>query len=149
MGANSLKSGLRGPNNLVFADGHHIRFRTPDFLLGGTVMGDRTIEAAGNVFFEDLTNNIKAVVILSTYKKSGFFKKSESGSKDEFTGIIYHCKPIDDPEESAKKLYGKHAIEITDLNKIKDMVKPIGDINGSFLRSMIICGKKYWDIDQD
>jgi hypothetical protein len=112
-------------------------------------MGDRTIEAAGNIFFEDLTNNVKAVVILSTYKKTGFFKKSESGRRDEFTGVIYHCKPIDDPEKSAKKLYGKHAIEISDISKIKDMVKPIGDIQGSFLRTMTICGKKYWDIDSD
>jgi hypothetical protein len=48
----------------------------PDFKLGGTVMGDRTIEATGNIFFEDLTNNYKAVVIFSTYKKSGFFKKT-------------------------------------------------------------------------
>lgn len=112
-------------------------------------MGDRTIEAAGNVFFEDLTNNYKAVIVLSTYKKSGFFKKSESGRRDEYTGIIYQCKPIDDPVKSAKKLYSKHAIEITDLNKIKDMVRPLGEISGSWLRSLQIDGKKYWDIDAD
>lgn len=67
MSANALKSGLRGPNNLLFEDGQLIRFRTPDFKLGGTVMGDRTIETVGNVFFEDLTNNYKAVIILGTY----------------------------------------------------------------------------------
>ncbi len=89
MGANNLKSGLRGPNNIRFADGQHIRFRVPDFKLGGTVMGDRTIEATGNIFFEDLTNNYKAVVIFSTYKKSGFFKKTQSGKKDEYVGLIY------------------------------------------------------------
>jgi hypothetical protein len=90
MGANSLKSGLRGPNNVRFADGQHIRFKTPDYKLGGTVMGDRNIEVIGNTFVEDLTNNFKAVIIFSTYKKSGFFKKSVSGKKDEFVGIIYH-----------------------------------------------------------
>jgi hypothetical protein len=49
MAANSLKSGLRGPNNIKFADGQHIRFRTPDFKLGGTIMGERTIEADGSI----------------------------------------------------------------------------------------------------
>ena len=49
MQANSLKSGLRGPNNIKFADGQHIRFRTPDFKLGGTVIGERTVEADGSI----------------------------------------------------------------------------------------------------
>lgn len=61
-------------------------------------MGDRTIEAVGNLFAEDLTNNYKAVIIFSTYKKSGFFKKTVSGKKDEFNGIIYKCEPITDPK---------------------------------------------------
>lgn len=109
MGANHLKSGLRGPNNVVFADGHHIRFRVPDFKLGGTVMGERTIEATGNIFFEDLTNNRKAVVVFSTYKKSGFFTTTETGSRDEFTGVIYDCEPIVNKEASARLLYSKNA----------------------------------------
>jgi hypothetical protein len=91
MGANSLKSGVRGPNNVVFKDGHHIRFRIVDWKLGGTVMGERTVEADGSMCFEDLTNDRKAVIIFSTYKKSGIFKKTESGSKDAFKGIIYKC----------------------------------------------------------
>lgn len=53
MSANSLRSGVRGPNIVKFADGHIIRFRNPDWKLGGTVMGDRTIEADGCTFFED------------------------------------------------------------------------------------------------
>lgn len=69
MGTNSLKSGLRGPNNIVFADGQHIRFKVVDWKLGGTVMGERTVEADGSAFFEDLTNHRKAVIIFSTYKK--------------------------------------------------------------------------------
>jgi len=92
MGANSLRSGLRGPNNIKFADGQHIRFKSVDFKLGGTVMGERTIEAAGHIVFEDLTNNRKAVIMFSTYKKSGFgfwSKKTETGRRDEFTGLIY------------------------------------------------------------
>lgn len=91
-------------------------------------MGDRTVEAHGNIFFEDIKNNFKAVVVFSTYKKSGFFKKTETGKKDEYTGIIYQCEPIRDAKESAKLLFSKNAIEISDLSKIKDMVKPICDI---------------------
>lgn len=102
MGANSLKSGLRGPNNVRFADGHHLRFRVPDFKLGGTVMGDRSIEATGNIFFEDLTNNYKAVVIFSTYHSSGWIKKTVSGSKDEFKGLVYECEPIRNSQASAR-----------------------------------------------
>jgi hypothetical protein len=112
-------------------------------------MGDRTIEATGNIFFEDLTNNYKAVVIFSTYKVSGFFSKTETGKKDEYTGLIYECEPISDPQESARQLYSKNAIEITDLTRIKDMVKPICELEGSWLRNLIIDGKKYWDIDDN
>lgn len=61
-------------------------------------MGERTIEATGNVFFEDLTNNYKAVILISTYQKSGFWKKTETGKKDEFKGIIYECPPITNPD---------------------------------------------------
>jgi len=128
MSANSLKSGLRGPNNIKFADGHHIRFKSVDFKLGGTVMGDRTIEATGHIVFEDLTNNRKAVVIFSSYKKTGFFRKTESGKKDEYTGIIYQCQPILNPDATTKLLYGKNATEITDLKQIKDNVKTICEI---------------------
>jgi hypothetical protein len=149
MSANSLKSGLRGPNNIRFADGHHIRFKTVDFKLGGTVMGDRTIEATGHIVFEDLTNNRKAVIVFSTYKKSGFWKKTESGRKDEFNGIIYNCDPILNPVATAKLLYGKHTTEITDLKQIKDARSQICEISGSWLRSLRIGDKKYWDIDND
>lgn len=78
-------------------------------------MGDRTIEATGHIIFEDLTNNRKAVIIFSTYKKTGFFRKSESGRKDQLTGMIYQCDPIKNPEATAKLLYGKGATEITEL----------------------------------
>lgn len=91
-------------------------------------MGDRTIEAHGNIYFEDLKNNYKAVIIFSTYKKTGFFKKTETGRKDEYVGLIYECEPIKNPKETAKQLYSKNAIEISDLSKIKDMVRPICEL---------------------
>mmetsp|Transcript_22963 Transcript_22963/g.35430 ORF Transcript_22963/g.35430 Transcript_22963/m.35430 type:complete len:157 (-) Transcript_22963:394-864(-) len=89
MGANNLVSGLRGPNDLVFADGHHIRFGFPSFKLGGTVMGDRTIEGYGCCIFEDFTYNRKCVLVVNTFKKAGWITGVQSGCRDEFTGLIY------------------------------------------------------------
>jgi hypothetical protein len=82
MGANHLISGLRGPNNLVFKDGHHIRFGFPSYKLGGTVMGERTIETIGSSTFEDFTNHRKAVLLMSTYKKTGWLRNTATGCKD-------------------------------------------------------------------
>lgn len=52
-------------------------------------MGDRTIDADGNMVFEDLTNNFKAVIIFNTYSKSGFWTVTETGKKDEYIGLVY------------------------------------------------------------
>jgi hypothetical protein len=87
--------------------------------------------------------------MFSTYKKSGFWTKKETGQKDEFTGLIYDCKPITNVALSAKLLYSKNAEEVTDLRKLKDMVKPVCEISGSWLHNIIIDNKKYWDIDED
>ena len=56
-------------------------------------MGDRTIEACGTVWFEDVTNNFKAVIIIGTYQISGWWNKKESGKRDEIVGIIYESVP--------------------------------------------------------
>lgn len=149
MGANHLKSGLKGPNNIVFKDGQHIRFRAPDFKLGGTVMGERSIEANGNIVFEDLTNNLKAVVLLSTYQKTGFFKVTETGKRDEIKGVIYECEPCLNVQPYSRTLYAKSSLEINDLNKIKDNKKHVCDITGSWLRNLVIGDKVYWDIESD
>ena len=63
-------------------------------------MGDRTIEAIGNMVFEDLTNNVKAVLAFNTYKKTGYWTKVESGRKDIIYGIIYSTKKPIDPVQS-------------------------------------------------
>ena len=62
MGKNSLTSGLRGPNTVEFKDGTKIRFNAPDWRIGGTIYGERTIEGVGSLVFEDMKNNLKAVV---------------------------------------------------------------------------------------
>jgi len=47
-------------------------------------------------------------------------------------------------------LYSKNADEIKDIKKdVKDMVKPICEISGSWLKNITIGGKKYWDIEND
>jgi hypothetical protein len=112
-------------------------------------MGDRTIEATGTVWFEDVTNNYKAVIIMSTYSKKGFWTKTESGKRDELTGLIYQSVPRENSEASTKILFGKNSEEIKDLKNIKDMVKPICEIKGSWLKNLYIDGVKYWDINED
>jgi hypothetical protein len=95
MGKNSLSSGLRGPTTLEFKDGSSIRFNAPDWRIGGTVMGERTIEIAGNFVFEDLKNKLRAVIIMSTFKPAGYFSGKKSGSKSSFLGAIYYLKDSD------------------------------------------------------
>jgi len=56
MGKNSLTSGLRGPSTVEFPDGTQIRYNAPDFRIGGTVVGERTIDCVGSIVFEDLRN---------------------------------------------------------------------------------------------
>jgi hypothetical protein len=47
-------------------------------------MGERTIETIGSCTFEDLTNNRKCVLLMSTFKKTGYFQRSSTGCKDKF-----------------------------------------------------------------
>jgi hypothetical protein len=150
MGANNFISGLRGPNNIVFKDGQHIRFGFPSYRLGGTVMGERTVEAIGSCVVEDLTNNVKAVVLMSTFKKTGWIRNTHSGHKDQIEGIIYHPKKhLSGNKESIKKNYGKDYDMIYDLKSLKDVKKEIGKVEGSWLNGLMVDGKMYWNIEND
>ena len=83
-------------------------FGSPSYRLGGTVMGDRSIEAIGCTYFEDITNNRKAVVTMSTFKKTGWIRNTSEGIKDEVHGVIYEpSKKIKGDAKSIKKHYGK------------------------------------------
>jgi len=150
MGPNNLVSGMRGPNNIIFKDGQHIRFGFPSYKLGGTVMGERTIETIGSCTFEDLTNHKKAVLCMNTFKKTGWIRSSTSGCKDSMTGIIYEAsKPLTGDKESIKKNYGRDFEMINDIKGVKDIKKKICEIEGSWLKQLIIGGKTYWDIEVD
>lgn len=81
-------------------------------------MGERTIESVGNMIFEDLTNNIKAVIVFNTYKKTGWWTKTESGKKDELIGIIYKTQQPIDEKESFKQYYTKGSKDIKNLANI-------------------------------
>ena len=87
-------------------------------------------------------------MIFSTYKKSGFWSTTETGQKDEFTGLIYECEPIN-AELSAKQLFSKNAEEISDISYLRDVVKPVCQISGSWLKNIIIDNKSYWNIEED
>jgi len=54
-----MKAGQEGNNYFKFKDGQVIRTQAPHYTLGGTVMGDRTINADGFFFMEDEDNNIR------------------------------------------------------------------------------------------
>jgi hypothetical protein len=92
MSGNSMRAGLKGPVNVRFKDGHHIRYSMSEYKLGGTIMGSRTAEIHGNMVFEDFTNNIMTIVCMGTYRSTGFWSKTISGSKSGFSGIIYQPK---------------------------------------------------------
>lgn len=143
MGKNSLTSGLRGPNTIEFADGTKIRFNAPDFRLGGTMMGERTIEGCGTAVFEDMTNMIKAVCILGTFEKSGFFSKTKTGNKTDFTGVVYKMNS----KKAKPTQFGKNQDLPSDLKSIKDMETKVADFSGNYLQNIIYNGKTIWDFD--
>ncbi len=110
-------------------------------------MGERTVECNGNMVFEDLTNNVKAVILVNTYKKEGLIWTNETGRKDEFKGIIYETQKID-PELSYKLHYHKTSKAIADLAQVDhEIIKTVGNIEGSWLRNVKIDDKVYWDIE--
>ena len=139
---------MRGPNNLIFKDGHHIRFCYPTFKMGGTVMGDRLIESIGSTTFEDLTNNRKAVVLMSSFKSAGWISGSSSGVRCELDGIIYNSQKLSGDAESIKKNYGNSLEFVKKLKDLKDVKKKICTISGNWLKNCVIDKKVYWDINE-
>lgn len=147
MDYNALISGLRGPNNLVFKDGQHIRFGYPSYRLGGTVVGDRSVELIGSCTFEDLTNHRKAVVLMNTYK-AGWIG-AYTGSKDEVEGVLYDSKPLSGDAKSIKNNYGRDIKFVSDIKSPSDCRRQICKIEGSWLRELRIGGQVYWSVGKD
>lgn len=86
---NYLKAQQKGPSTIRFKDGQTIKYVLPVYKLGGMISGERTVEAYKNMYFEDLTNNVKVVIAFSTHESKGLMKKKTKGCRDEFRGLIY------------------------------------------------------------
>jgi len=138
---------MRGPSNLIFRDGQHIRFGHPTFKLNGTVMGERTIESIGSTTFEDLTNNRKAVILMSTFKAAGWISGNSSGIRCELDGIIYNSQKLSGDAESIKKNYSNSLEFVKKLKDLKDVKKKICTISGNWLKNLVIDKMVYWDIN--
>ena len=147
MEMNALISGLRGPNELRFKDGHHIRFGYPSYRLGGTISGARSVELIGSCTFEDLTNNRRAVVLMNTYK-AGYFGGYQ-GRKDEVEGVIYETSQIKSDPKTIKTTYGKDIKFVTDIKNPADCKREICKIKGSWLRDLQFDDRVYWSIQKD
>jgi len=141
MGTNSLTTSLTGPTHIEFSDGQKISFSGLNFLIGGTVMGERTIEPTGDILFEDVKNNIRAILHFNTYASSGYWTVTEEGGKDLFVGVLYKSSDIKEPTKMDKQIQFP-----TNLQEIPHMVQKIDDINGSIIENVIIGGKAYWEI---
>lgn len=145
MGANTLVSGLRGPTTIEFNDGgSKIIFNAPDFKLGGTVMGDRTVECTSSLIFCDIQNNLKSVVIMNTYRTEGMISKKVFGSKVGVEGIIYECPNC---AKAVPKFGAKQELP-EKLKDVKEAKKIISKIDGSWLSQLDFDGKTYWDINE-
>lgn len=89
LGKNSFTSSLFGPTTIEFFDGQKISFSGLNFKIGGTIMGERSIEPSGSFNYEDAKNQFKAIIKFGTYKKTGVWNKTVTGGKDRFEGLIY------------------------------------------------------------
>ena len=100
-------------------------------------MGIRAISLYGSITVEDLTNKGKAVVIMNTYEKSGFFKKKVQGSKDKLVGVIFNDPSISGDKESIQKNYSKNMEYIKDIKALGD-IDVIAEIEGGWLDNLKI-----------
>ena len=82
----SFKIGQKGPNRLTFYDGHKIEWVNPIFKL--SVRGPRYMNYVGDITFWDVDDMLKGTLIFDSSKKGGW-KKTRTGKKDDFAGLIY------------------------------------------------------------
>lgn len=140
-GANSMKAGQEGDSFFKFKDGQTVRTQAPYYVLGGTVMGDRTINVDGFMQFEDEENEIKAIIIFNPIMKEGGIFKSHTyaGKTDEFRGLIY--KPRQRKKKEKTKKFNKYKHIEEDADEV------YAEIEGSWLRNLKIDGEEWWNIE--
>jgi hypothetical protein len=64
-------------------------------------------------------------------------------------GIIYDSTELSGDLKSIKKNYCREIEFVSDLENLKDVVKKICKIEGSWLDRLIIDNSIYWDINKD
>lgn len=98
-----------------------------------------------------MTNNVKCVININTYKKGGYFGGDGSGFKDEYEGIIFNTKnKLNGNMDTIKKNYGKDMDIIESLGPVKkDIKNEICRLEGRFMSYCTIDNKKYWDVHND
>lgn len=92
-----------------------------------------------------MTNNLKAVVFLNTYKESGYWTKTKTGSKTGIEGVIYKVNP----KKNTPVKFGKSQDLPQEMKHVKDIEEKLCNVSGSFLESIIFNEKSYWNIEGD
>lgn len=135
-----MRAGQEGTNFIEFPDGQVIRTQAPHYKLGGTVMGDRTINVDGFYIMEDFDNDIKCVIIFNPIMKAGgvFSSHKYAGLTDDFRGMIYKPKPS---KKKARKEYSKYKHMEEDAEEV------YAELEGSWLKELIIDGKQWWSVE--
>lgn len=86
---------------------------------------------------------MRAVIVLGTFKSSGFFSKTTSGSRSDFQGILYQVKPAN----LGPTKFGKDQNLPSELGKLKDVKTKVAEISGNWLTQVVIGGQVYWEVD--
>lgn len=137
MSANTLVGQQDGPNTVEFPNGQKITFRYAKFKVHGVIFGKRRVYPSGVITFEDVQNRLRAAIVFNHGKKRGFFGSRKAGTKiDDMEGILYYAKK------------GSTQPKITQIKELTDVELPVGQISGSWLKSLNISGTIYWDIDK-
>ena len=124
LGMNELKGEFRGFTHVQFPN-QRITFTQPQFLLGGTMFGDRTLNWVGELEFKDMRNGLSAAIRIGEDRHKWAIKK-RSMKKDDFIGKVW--KTEGDKKVPVATVYGSW------LKKFKFV---FGDVK-----------EKLWVIDQ-
>jgi hypothetical protein len=87
LGFNELKGEFRGYTHVQFP-GQVITFTQPQFLLGGTMYGERSLNWVGEFEFKDLRNGLNAAIRIGEDRHKWAIKK-KSMKKDDFIGKVW------------------------------------------------------------
>lgn len=143
-----IKPYNEGWGYLEFEDGDKYKIMMPSATLKGMIVGSRTLRMSGSLVVVNEASEIKGVVRMGEPKKSkGFFKKMMSKDQaDAFHGKIYKYK-VDQHNDTVKKEVWLDIM--AKLGKMEDVEKEICEISGSWMQSMLIDEKVFWDIDEN